>query len=172
MFFIHIRALQHQKTAIRSSLRTVVHRGGKTFSKQFIAYFDLKPKQLWHKTVISYNIKILSSWVLSKIKEDMPVRTCNIPFPSSFCSPFSPVANFLSFGEPLLNSLRVDLCSPLSVPAELKDLLHLIKHADIIRAVIHLSLSQRNCRLPLWRQSLLFTFSYFTLCQLFSLVAA
>lgn len=61
MFFIRIRALQHQKTAIQSSLRTVVHRGGKTFSKQFIAYFDLKPKQLWHKTVISYNIKILSS---------------------------------------------------------------------------------------------------------------
>lgn len=40
MFFTHIRALQHQRTVIQNSLRTVVHRGGKDFCKQSIAYFD------------------------------------------------------------------------------------------------------------------------------------
>lgn len=53
MFFTRIRALQRQRTVIQSSLRTVVHRGGKDFGKESIAYFvfflkalNKKPKEL------------------------------------------------------------------------------------------------------------------------------
>lgn len=61
---------------------------------------------------------------------------------------------------------RVHLFSTLSASAELKELLHQIKHGNImimILVAICLFLTLRNCRLPLCRHSLLFAFRCFVL---------
>lgn len=67
MFFIHIRALQHRRTVIQSSLRTVVHRGGKdssTNNSSILIFLKKSTKQNPNSfTIKQTSLVIILKWV-------------------------------------------------------------------------------------------------------------